>query len=62
MKNIGKWTSSIVIVLLLVLAIDLNSNWRKWPSHGGLPLFAANIILGGLLILFILFSTIKNRR
>lgn len=62
MKHIGKWTFPIIIVVLLVMIIDINIGWRSWPTTGALSLFATDLILGGLLVLFILLSILKNRR
>jgi hypothetical protein len=61
MKDFGKWIYRILIVLLVVMAIDFNSNWLKSPAPQSSRFIIADLIIGGLLILLLIVPKIKRR-
>jgi hypothetical protein len=61
MKDLSKWIYRICIVLLIVMAIDLNSDWLRSPTPKGTRFIVIDLIIGGLLALLFIFPKIKRR-
>jgi hypothetical protein len=61
MKDFGKWIYRILIVLLVVMAIDFNSNWLNAPAPKSSRFIVTDCIIGGLLALLLIFPKIKRR-
>ena len=61
MKGFGKWTYRILLVLLVVMAIDFNSNWLKSSVPKNSHLFIVDLIVAGLLAALLIFPNIKRR-
>jgi hypothetical protein len=61
MKDLSKWIYRIFIVLLIVMAIDLNSDWLRSPKPNSTRYIVMDLIIGGGLVLLFLFSKIKKR-
>ena len=61
MKDFGKWIYRILVVLLVVMAIDFNSNWLKYPTPKSSRFIITDLIIGGLLILLLIVPKIKRR-
>lgn len=61
MKDLSKWIYRILVVLLVVIAIDFNSDWLRSSAPNNTRYMVIDVIIGGVLALLFLFSKIKKR-
>ena len=62
MKDFGKWIYRMIVLLLLILMIDFNCSWLESASGTSRHIAAGNLILGGLIVILLIFPKIKRRR
>jgi hypothetical protein len=61
MNDFIKWTYRIGLVLLVVLLIDFNSNWRKNPAAGNHHMILINLTLSSLIVILLISKKIIRR-